>query len=610
MKRRMLTRINPQAAHNTVVYSFKANSFSRGEDVSQLIVHYSLNEDVLRVDSEEYINQNSLLDIKNNAEDREIKKLNEGIVYDKSDGGVVQDVQAEQKKSLRNQFNFSDRSAVAYANKIKTAGGKTKPPPPKESNEEVSRAEIFDVFLAKFYEEQAKKGEEEKKGEKGESSTLEKKKPMQEDILHSAEMKRCLKIMERVMIQNQYLSIYGDYKYWVDDADPTHATVLPLWRIYYINTLKKQVTSLCWNPKYRDLFAVGYGSYEFQKNLTKGAICIFTLKNPSHPEYYFETPSDAMCLEFHPQYPALLAVGLYNGTVMVYDIRIKGAKNNPIYQSTVRTKKHTDPVWEVHWNDKEGSRELSFYSISSDGRVTKWTLMKNKLEPEDIIRLKMVVPPSQKGEARADLDEEMALSGYAGGMCFSFNKFNPQLFLVGTEEGRIHLCSIDYSGDYIRNYQGHYLAVYAVRWNPYHPDVFLSCSADWTIKLWLKDRETPIATFELSASVSDVQWAPYSSTIFAAVCANSMLYVYNLSKDKHTFICDQKIVKRMKPTHVAFNPFDPIIITGEDKGGCSSYRLSGPLMSDPNFITDPKGTAEKQRLEMRNFLDNLDKELY
>ena len=506
----MLTRINPQAAHNITVYSFKESVFKKIDDVTQLVVHYSLNEDALKNDSDEASLQSAFWDLKNSVEDKKIKELNEGITYDKSEG-VVQDVQAEQKKSLRNQFNFSDRSAVAYANKVKTTGGNTKPPPPKESSEEVSKADIFDAFVKLYENDAAKKSEEDKKGEKAET-TVEKKKTLQEDILHSAEMKKSLKIMERVMIQNQYFSIYSDYKYWIDDADSSHATVLPLWRIYYGKTLKKQVTSICWNPKYRDLFAVGYGSYEFQKNLTTGAICVFTLKNPSHPEYYFETPSETMCLEFHPQYPALLAVGLYNGTVMVYDIRIKGARNNPIYQSTVRTKKHTDPVWEVHWNKKEGNRELSFYSISSDGRVTRWTLMKNKLEPEDAIRLKMVAPPSQKGEVRADLDEEMALSGYAGGMCFSFNKFNPHLFLVGTEEGRIHLCSVDYSGDYLRTYQGHYLAIYAVKWNTYHPDVFLSCSADWTIKLWTKNRETPIATFELQASVSDIQWAPYSST--------------------------------------------------------------------------------------------------
>ena len=28
-----------------------------------------------------------------------------------------------------------------------------------------------------------------------------------------------------------------------------------------------------------------------------------------------------MCLDFHPKTPALLAVGLYDGTVLVYDIR-------------------------------------------------------------------------------------------------------------------------------------------------------------------------------------------------------------------------------------------------------------------------------------------------
>lgn len=29
---------------------------------------------------------------------------------------------------------------------------------------------------------------------------------------------------------------------------------------------------------------------------------------------------------------------------------------------------------------------------------------------------------------------------------------------------------------------GHHLAVYAVRWNPFHPRLFLSCGADWTVK--------------------------------------------------------------------------------------------------------------------------------
>ena len=59
--------------------------------------------------------------------------------------------------------------------------------------------------------------------------------------------------------------------------------------------------------------------------------------------------------------------------------------------------------------------------------------------------------------------------GLAGGMCFDFNKYNDSLFLVGTEEGKIHLCSKAYSGQYLETYEGQYLAVYAVHGNTFHP---------------------------------------------------------------------------------------------------------------------------------------------
>jgi WD40 repeat protein len=52
-----------------------------------------------------------------------------------------------------------------------------------------------------------------------------------------------------------------------------------------------------------------------------------------------------MCLDFHPQHPSLLAVGCYDGTVMVFDVRKKA--NRPIYTSSIKTGKHTDPVWQV-----------------------------------------------------------------------------------------------------------------------------------------------------------------------------------------------------------------------------------------------------------------------
>lgn len=56
-------------------------------------------------------------------------------------------------------------------------------------------------------------------------------------------------------------------------------------------------------------------------------------------------PKKVMCLDFHPVHNSLLAVGCHDGTVMVFDVRHKA--NRPIYSSSIKTGKHTDPVWQV-----------------------------------------------------------------------------------------------------------------------------------------------------------------------------------------------------------------------------------------------------------------------
>lgn len=123
------------------------------------------------------------------------------------------------------------------------------------------------------------------------------------------------------------------------------------------------------DTEYHDLFAVGYGSFDFMKQ-TSGLICCYSLKNPSHPEYTFTTESGVMALDFHPQHSSLLAVGLYDGSVMVFDVCNK--VNKPIFASSVKTGKHTDPVWQVSWQpEDEGTKEVKFFSVSSDGRVTQ-----------------------------------------------------------------------------------------------------------------------------------------------------------------------------------------------------------------------------------------------
>ena len=76
-----------------------------------------------------------------------------------------------------------------------------------------------------------------------------------------------------------------------------------------------------------------------------GMILLYTIKNPSYPEYTYTTESGVMCLDIHQNHPYLLCAGFYDGSVGVYNL----TENTPhaLYFSTAKTGKHTDPVWQV-----------------------------------------------------------------------------------------------------------------------------------------------------------------------------------------------------------------------------------------------------------------------
>ena len=61
--------------------------------------------------------------------------------------------------------------------------------------------------------------------------------------------------------------------------------------------------------------------------------------------FTFPVPCGVMCLDSHSEHPYLLAAGMYDGSVSIYDLR--EGSNNPIYQATAKSGKHTDPVWQV-----------------------------------------------------------------------------------------------------------------------------------------------------------------------------------------------------------------------------------------------------------------------
>ena len=100
----------------------------------------------------------------------------------------------------------------------------------------------------------------------------------------------------------------------------------------------------------------------------------------------------------------------------------------------------------------------------------------------------------------------------------------------------------------------------------------------------------------MNSAVGDIAWAPYSSTVFAAVTADGKVMVYDLNVNKYDPICTQVVVqkKKTKLTHISFNAFHPILIVGDDRGNVISLKLS------PNLRKKPK--VGKEILTYINFL--------
>ena len=104
----------------------------------------------------------------------------------------------------------------------------------------------------------------------------------------------------------------------------------------------------------------------------------------------------------------------------------------------------------------------------------------------------------------------------------------------------------------------------------------------------------PLFTFDLNIQVGDVAWAPYSSTVFAAVTVDGRVHFYDLFVDKYNPICVQLVVpkKKARLNNLSFNETHPIVVVGDSLGHVHCLKLS------PNL--------RRQSKEVKNALINKD----
>ncbi|NWH61876.1 WDR78 protein, partial [Geococcyx californianus] len=378
-------------------------------------------------------------------------------------------------------------------------------------------------------------------------------------------------------------SILSDQKKTIEGTVPPRME--QLWSYTCDITHHHSVSSIAWNKVNPDLLAVGYGAFDF-KEQKKGMACCWSLKNPMWPERIFRCKHGVTALDFSLSSPYLLAVGMYNGSVAIYDVR--SSNDAPLLESSASSNKHTGPVWQLRWVEQDksatgDSRKERLICISADCRVTEWLIQK-RLDCTDLMKIKRTASEKKKLPGEKGRKREVPISRKTAGTCFDFHPKDPNFYLAGTEEGHIHKCSCSCSEQFLKTYRGHKGPVYKVTWNPFSTDIFISCSADWSIILWHQGSETPILTFSsTTAFVHDIMWSPKSAFIFAAANENRV-EMWDLSVSIFNPVVSCFASPGVEFTSLLFAKNTNCLLVGDSKGDVSVFAVQNLAAHSSNKV--------------------------
>ncbi|XP_037621977.1 dynein intermediate chain 4, axonemal-like [Sebastes umbrosus] len=347
-------------------------------------------------------------------------------------------------------------------------------------------------------------------------------------------------------------------------------TLERLWAFSCELTRGCNITSMAWNKENQDLLAVSYDDCTSCNN-KPGLICCWTLKNPTWPERVFNCHSRVTCLDFSASNPGQLAVGMYDGTVAIYNVQSRD--NVTCIDSSECPIKHLLPVWQVSWAKQQLTlSEVSgeaLVSVSEDGRICKWFFCSKGLECIDLMELKNC----EKKATGLWRVTSFLSAPVTAGLCVDFHPTDSSIYLAGTREGPIHKCSVATNECYLATYKKHFRNVNDIKWSLFSPDVFLSCSSDWTIQLWKQDRFTPVLSFtSTQRAVHAVTWSPNWSAVFAAI-NGEQVEIWDLNSS----ILDPTIVHHaavgVKVTSMLFATGTDCLLVGESDGQVTVYQL-------------------------------------
>jgi hypothetical protein len=203
-------------------------------------------------------------------------------------------------------------------------------------------------------------------------------------------------------------------------------------------------TAVVWNAP-GTVVAAAYGALDRNDwQRTPSMLCTWSVfrrsLDPSKADVALELSDCLTCLAFHPEDPALLAGGAYNGDVLLWRL---GEKGDPLVGRSMLTNfTHHEPVQQLQWTrDPQRGKASGGYvlvSVAADGKMLVWSPSDGLKAPVGGFHLLSTNGRGGGGGGGGGGGQPKEGKGMLEGASgLSFNAEDPTTFVVALEAGQL-----------------------------------------------------------------------------------------------------------------------------------------------------------------------------
>ena len=317
-------------------------------------------------------------------------------------------------------------------------------------------------------------------------------------------------------------------------------------------TKNRTVLSLDFCLKQQDLLLASFsGSTDTQ--FQSGLIQLWQLANRKNPDYIINYQTELTSAIFHSSNPKLVIGGSATGQVLLWDTKSKPfpIAKTPLNLEALSENRYVRDGKEKDGFDTEKDRKerakrgvcqkitslismtrdpSTIYSLTSDGVLCLWSLS-NFSKP--LLRIELVL----HGNKRPEFNQ-------VGVLGTGFNPLIPNSILIASDDYNVYNISTfenENNDNIINTYSSHGGPVYSVDMHPSsqeglidHSDLFLSCGADWTTRLWSTSRvNEPLCIFDQSNDyIYSCKWHPINPSVFVTGDGCGYIDYWDLNRDR------------------------------------------------------------------------------